>query len=337
MLLWIAAALAQEAPPVVNGSTTASYPEVVLLYLMDASGYGAVCTGSLVAEEWVLTAAHCVTDSRDLTIDEVYVFVGKDSNNLEQQAIADAWYPHEDYSSSDVYYDIAMVHLDRSFRNVDLMAVNEDAFARADRGVDFRVVGYGITSDRDTSQTSAKRYADIPLYDYDGTLAVFYDEPEEQNACHGDSGGPVLQLRDDGGYAVAGIVNTAYPFNGSDCERNGFTAARVDAYIDWIEGFTPVYTYDELYGDGPSDPGDTGTDPGDTDTPGDTGTADTGDDGTDDGTMGGDPVRPADVGEDYGTDTLLGCAAAPATPASGTALAGLALALGTALGRRRRP
>ena len=54
MLLLATLALAQEAPPIVNGDTTSDYPEVVLLYMEYSGGMAAECTGELIADDWVL-------------------------------------------------------------------------------------------------------------------------------------------------------------------------------------------------------------------------------------------------------------------------------------------
>jgi MYXO-CTERM domain-containing protein len=331
MLLALASALAQEAPPIVNGDTTTAYPEVVFLYFTNASGsYGGACTGSVVADEWILTAAHCVTDDTG-QLTQLWAFVGSGVDDLQQQQQAEEWYPHPRYDGTG-YYDIALVKLPRAFRGVPLMAVNKDTVRSRDLGQDYRLVGFGQTSDRDNSGDSTKRYADVPLYDYDDALAIFWDQVDDQNACHGDSGGPALELRSDGGYEVAGIIDFAYG-NSGDCEGNGVATARVDFFLDWIEGYTPVYSYEELYGETDTDT-DSDTDT-DTDTDSDTDTdTDTDTDSETDTELDEEPVRPDDVGEDYDTVSLVGgcgCASGSGTPALLVLLAGLV----GALARRR--
>ncbi|MFN7146911.1 MAG: S1 family peptidase [Myxococcota bacterium] len=320
-------ALAQEAPPIVNGDLTSAYPEVVFLYFTNANGsYGGACTGSVVADEWVLTAAHCVTDTTgELT--ELWVFVGADVDHLEQQQAAEAWYPHPNYDGTG-YYDVAMVKLARPFRDVPLMAVNKDDLRARDVGADYRLVGYGQTSDRSGSGDSKKRYADVPLYDYDSLLGIFWDTADGQNACHGDSGGPALELREDGGYEIAGIIDFAYGTSG-DCEGNGVATARVDNYLSFIEDYTPVYSWEELYGEADADT-DTDTD-ADTDADADSDTDADPDTDTDTQAASDEPARPDEVGEDYDTQGLgSGCA----TTGGPAGLLGVLAALGLVARRR---
>lgn len=244
---WEQAALVP--PPVVNGESTSDYPEVPLLYMVDRSGYGALCTGSLIHPEWILTAAHCITDDSSFQIVAIDIGFGSTARNLETTARAEDWIPHPYYNGQG-YYDIGLVKLNKAINDYPLMKLSIDGLSDTDRGEDFRVVGFGMTSDHDNGSNTAKRYADLPLTSFDERLMVTWDRQGGSNACHGDSGGPILRLYDNGSYAVAGVVNFAYGDTWSgDCEGNGVASARVDYYLDWIEG----YVSPEIYGDSPTD------------------------------------------------------------------------------------
>lgn len=240
MLLSISLALAAAPPPppIINGDITTDYPEVVLIYAYDSRGYGGACTGSVIAEKWVLTAAHCVHSDASFTVEGVYVAFVNNSNDMDQSnsVAARNWYEHDDYDPNSGYNDIALIEL-RTKADGPFMPITNGAIRPADVGQDFRIVGFGATSDNDNSSVQKKRFVDVPLEDYDPSLMHTLDNADDQNACHGDSGGPVLRLYDDGTYAVAGIVD----FGGPSCMRDGTYSARVDHFLTWIDDYTTDY------------------------------------------------------------------------------------------------
>jgi secreted trypsin-like serine protease len=211
------------------------------------------CTGTLIAANIVLTAAHCVCaidgngNVQDLRPTNVYV--GDDPRRVRRGSrpyyqVVDrriALRCNRDTSRTGV--DIAVLKLNTPVRNVDPVDFAPDSLT--DRATGFRIVGFGATNLAGTAIDYRKREARVPSLSNAcaGTTggrddsAAYGCQPGEEivagrtdtpDTCFGDSGGPLLVSSDgDGGTAssnalmIAGVTSRSVRPAASHCGAGG--------------------------------------------------------------------------------------------------------------------
>ena len=279
-------------PLVVGGSVVDHKRYPWMAALVSASDQnassGQFCGGSLIAKNWVLTAAHCIENE---TAGSTDVLVGQlDLNeNNGQRVSASRIIIHPGYESNG-YPDLALVELKSPIQAPVISLPSRNNPAPND-GEIATVIGWGQISE--TGPYSDKLLeTSLPIVDHNTCNRAYNNEIDQdsmvcagtpsgdKDSCYGDSGGPLFVKRNDE-YVQAGVVSF-----GEECGLAGVPGvyARVSSYYDWISGYAPVKAYDT---NGNSNSGDndnsTGNDTdNNTDTDADNGNNNNGDSDTTD-------------------------------------------------------
>ncbi|MCI4384981.1 hypothetical protein PGIGA_G00045270 [Pangasianodon gigas] len=204
------------------------------------------CGGSLITENWVLSAAHCF---QSITAPEITIYLGMESlegtNSNMQKTSASNIIIHQEYNPDTHDNDIALVQLSSSvtFTNYVIpvcLAASNSSFPG---GTNVWVTGWGnIASNVNLPFPETLQEVQVPIVSNSDCANAYGSGSITDNmmcaglaqggkdSCQGDSGGPLV-VKISGAWVQAGIVSFG---NGCALPKIPGVYTRVSQYEDWI-------------------------------------------------------------------------------------------------------
>ncbi|XP_058459518.1 transmembrane protease serine 9-like [Malaya genurostris] len=247
---------------IVHGQDTApgDWPWHVALYHRKGRSNDYACGGTIINEQFVLTAAHCVMNSANgfqLAPNRLFVRMGIhdldafDPKSVQHHEVGKV-YKFPNFTR--LIDDIALLELSTIIRFNDYVqpaCINLESNITGELGT---VVGWGLTEDDETSATLKR--ADLPVVDPVTCLKsdrVLFGQTLDQglfcagytngtSVCNGDSGGGFF-IRRANTWFVGGIVSFSQTRSGGTnyCYTKGYGAfTRIENYLGWMREITKM-------------------------------------------------------------------------------------------------
>ncbi|OMH82494.1 Tryptase [Zancudomyces culisetae] len=244
---------------IINGVQTDSdeFGFAAQIFLKSGNSYRFVCTGSLITENYILTAGHCaITNNVEISPDSYRIVLG--SRSLGNPNSGTDYYNvvkvnPGNYATNSAH-DIALLKLEKSVPNSVATPIKVYSF-RVYNKLPVTVAGWGVTTAGSATPSNIllKTVVDISSssnctnYNRDWTTnygpLICQESYTGNDSCQGDSGGPLVTVL-DGEQVLVGMTSNGSnkdPSASNECGDNSIAFyTRIGYFLKFISDETGV-------------------------------------------------------------------------------------------------
>ncbi len=239
-------------PRIVGGDDVTTAPSwmAALQYRVSNGSYSPFCGATLIDDDWVLTAAHCVDwvelDRLDLLLGQARLSGSAGGIQVYQLILYPEWIPSWELTSSDgsraisqFVGDLALLHIKQAQSATPVTLATPSQLSSLGYYQDIRAIGWGATDRNGTVYPDQLQGIALPYQGKDASSGlanhIFAGGEDGENICFGDSGGPLyLTGTPDVQYGIDSFITSfgSAVTCGDSTGVSGFTS--VADYRDWI-------------------------------------------------------------------------------------------------------
>src|SRR5262245_37701116 len=235
---------------VVGGHDAGPYPSVARITF----GKSFLCTGTLIAPNWVLTAGHCgsitgaaVASPAAWPAPLIDVQIGGHTDTQGEKVPVSQAIVEPDYLATSGY-DITLLKLSRNAAEAPTPVSGSSETALWSAGTSETIVGWGTTSEGGDTP-SVLQEANVPITtdaycsgaysDFDATTMICAGFPQGGvDTCQGDSGGPLFGRTSAGAVKLVGA--TSFGEGCAQAGKPGVYARVADTALrEWVRSVAP--------------------------------------------------------------------------------------------------